>query len=1399
MSEEIIIFDIPEDEIIPNKSQRQLEFENLEKNSKLPKHHFKSFYEMEELTTKKMRPTSSVTSVILQWVLRFCMPIIITSDDKFSISVQLDYPIIAIVDDVRTSIPSNTQFKVIGIMIPSIFVSAYNKYMLVHYDHVEDDQLASTGHYGLFDFQTERYTQQRDSFTHPGILNELGNRVIFTDNEHAIIVLNKIMKYVEFIENYYNVNFPNLRLDMSNMNKSNSYISVLPWKILHGRRIIQGEDVRPSMKVSHTIHGQLYNLSDKLLELLNKVQNSNFGNAFYYDVAYMMDRNNLTHLYNIGEKLGTDDNTFKGLYDKKLKEIEYAEAFQKQVNEADNQKLDFMRRQAIAFEKYKTTDLTSLDKKQLAVIELEFKRKQAVASSNDKEIGKLFRNLRRSFDDVEDIELKNNLKAIEKLIDKKDLDDIKLISGMCPHVYWQGKIIHDNFKKVDMSSILREEIIHRFSGHNDDTGFYCKICGELIADPDNKSSVTFSGDRSYIPDEDPLQSMIWKEAMYIVMSNIKINPDHPIPIKPLVNSLAYGLRNIIATEEAKLYRSKTNTSESIKDTTNLYASIYIYAALCAMMLANPGKLSFGRDKPEESEKKLESATSSIEHAKEKHVAKAHKDDAINKIDRKNKKNKNVKDVSNTTDIDEVDKVDEADDADNADEESDAIPVGDIDRSDNSDGDSEMLEPIQSTSANANAVAVAVAAGEHSRRLSNGKRSKERNGYKRYKGRSRRKRVYRYIGGGMKTTDPKLAEKYFLNTAFKLIIISKASIISRLKSISIDLIKQILTRNAFPWAMKYVKPIDTNTTETKSMYNDPVQADPFYNYVHFAMQANNKHKISFDDSKQLLGRDLGRVLIDIKHGISPYEHVKEIPPWHLSNDALLDEYMYGSYVSMKEYIKEKIYEKSFVPRHVQVSEYLEKYSNLLDIEKKLRKRTIRYLLRPNIEIKLLNDFLFKYNNFNPKLLDLAQHYCPNGELHEVGSYLYIPVKKATDAKPVVAIESDSSKIVEINKKDIVGWLDNKDTAQLSKFATLKLINERCSKCKNTIRDAKSSVKSDKSLALMFKKIDDILAFYQYYESRCPKGNLHDIENEKCKKCGMITEFSKKSNVEFYEKYSDQFQKIQKEKILITIKSLKDATNANKNSIKREETKAPQYSLKKTAEWSQLSGVKYNIIVNLGFTEGHKFSDINDASINPSKSVSDMQEYNMRAMKLKGYILWVLRDYNMLLNHENIVELPPELKEIFNAQKKITIEGLSKVMPRFDDFGSQDMLNATLPIEQYSNWLQEYLAGVIVDIVSHSGEKFKILGTGLMKYFTDGILNQEKLLSKPTPYFMKNKDMVEIEDASGTDTGVSADEWANKQSSSESESDVEKEEIEEVDDFAIEENMDLEDVADTFEVE
>jgi hypothetical protein len=399
-------------------------------------------------------------------------------------------------------------------------------------------------------------------------------------------------------------------------------------------------------------------------------------------------------------------------------------------------------------------------------------------------------------------------------------------------------------------------------------------------------------------------------------------------------------------------------------------------------------------------------------------------------------------------------------------------------------------------------------------------------------------------------------------------------------------------------------------------------------------------------------------------------------------------------------------------------------------------------------------------------------------------------------------------IEYSLDDILKILKSNEKKQIDEWDKLTLVNERCDKCKVLIRTAKSTTNSENALSNMFSKIDNIIAFYQYFETRCPKGDLHDIKNNLCSKCNFDTSFKKSSNKEYYETYLPLFKKIEKEKQHLQIKSLQNLQEELKQSVIIQKEFAEQqidikyaYSLQKLAEWSQISEVKYNLLLNIGLMEGHKYIEIEKGKNNPSKTLnSESTLFKTQVLKLKGYILQVLRVYNSVINYENQVDFDPEIKEILDVQKKIDIQHIKESLPDFkEDFLKQDSIYKHLNSYNYANFLLEYLSGIIIDINKNSTEKYKPLATLLVKYFTNIILTQERMTSKAESLFAKAlANITDIESDSDDESDVSGEAYEGR-ISDKSESEFEQEVSEVYENVIDDEAYDVEDVNAVFENE
>ncbi len=1230
METEITIFEVPQRTEKLTKTQQELEYEELKKASKLEDVHFDEIYNMEQEFAEYQPPNTNVQSIKCKYVCAYGVPIM---GEENSITIQNDSITLVKIGNTYRSIPINEPFNVVGMLFPMIIMKNYDKTEYAFFEMLTNKALKQLGLIGL-KYPSKRYTMADKKFPHFGVLKA---EIMFTDETFDILI-----RYISSLHRYYKCNLLSLYACILKPNFTN-------------------------VEVKSEVKSEITNT--EILRHLSEATDGNYDSVFMEDVLYKLDRNNLNFAYNVGSILGLDNDVYKQAFQLQKKEIEYKRRIEKFSYESELRRMDIALKQSIAFDKFGHNQLND-KQKSILLLEFEKMKKKYTPNDEDKRIQQLFSNLRESFkSDMDD--LKKALRDIEQSVPA--MNDELLSCGECPHVYEYGKLLVKYSR--DIGDAIRKEIISRYALPEIKSGYYCKICGEHLADSDREGVVKFLGGVRVdgVRIEDPIQNMIWKETTYIVGSYVKFNT--PIPIKPLINSLVIGLRDVIGEKESTLIRSRTNTVDSIKDTLNLYVNIYIYAALCSIMMVNPNKIMFGRDKQDASEQK-------------KYIKKT----AI----------KNMK-------------------------ESDTKEGGDTKR---------------------------------------GGGMKKRNKISRHK----------YKKGGAVTESTKLYEKYILTTALNLILISKDPIIKRLKNINIDIVKHLFLKEAYTWARNYVKPIKISPMEN---FEDPViytiTKDPFYDYLYYAQRLSYFGHGSQDrpqniaDIGKILGRTVEKINADFAKGLSVFETAKVPKPWKFG-DAAFDKYTYDSFMMIYDYIHGNLQNYSFSPRHGIISKYYSDYEHVLAQEKEIMLQFSKKRCYPLMTIDWLNDFRAELNNFSN--LEYAQHYCESGSRHKTASYIY----------------SDGKKEVELENKQVVAWINDEDK-KLEEFSKMRMIDERCGLCKKLVRSAISDKKSN--LQARFKNITNYTAFYQYFVDRCPEGNLHEIDNFVCKKCGYNSEkkLEYSDNDPYYKKYSAVYKKIELEKHKYGIESLESVRLELKREYKEEKYDEHKTSFKNVAEWSKISGIKYNVIVNFGLGYEYEYADIESGKVNPSKN--ENETFKTQSMIIKNYILSVLRSYSMFRNYNNTTRIPLEMSKILNIVRDIKLSDFQRQMPNF----KQDFISSDVPYiesKNYVNFLLEYLAGIFIKLNNLSG-KYETVGKQLAELLSNSIIEQNKMYYKAESIYSKMNTDIDIE-ISDTDENMSADDLIGTAASEATASEEEEGEV-----MDLNEAYDVEDANDIWDQE
>lgn len=1288
----IKIFDVPEEENIDtfvNKSQREIEYEELKKTTKLDKYHFDNYYQFEILQDKLQEPDSNIISINLLYTLQYCYPIVtdITLErkqdkpksvasalklpTKSTMPITMQYSVPIQFEEMRRyyDIQLNTkyvepgkQILVCGIIIPSKMARFYNEYVLNVDNYLTNQDLANSGVYGILQWLSLQYTNRR---LYPlGTSNNLQKygmntdsdytAILFKNEEHTEMILSFIKQYIMVFHEYYSS-------DLTVMNTEFNRLSDIYTKQLQD----SSEPTKP----------WTYNFVAKndILTSINTISKDKFNYTYNIGMLNQLFSNDLFYLYNIGRFLTTNNDFFKDSLVKYEKNNKYKQDLLVEYNNAFIKKLEIIKKHVIAQRKYKR-NYNQLSKKEKEMIDREY----VMISDEDENSVKtreLFALAVNSLNNIESTDLRKYMKEIHALVKKDDLLKKQMLpGGVCTHTYLVLSKNEELFGKPWLNSDLRTELINQYSGYSDIDGYYCKICGEMIAEAQNEMSISFlTQDKNrYVDIPDEIQSMIFKECLYILSSYVRFSI--PVPLKPIVSAISNGLREVIAAQHRLLLKNRANTNDTIKDILIIYINIYAYACLCAMMMTSD-KIRFGKEKSNEETK-------------------------VNTDIREKKYEKKRGRGENYVDIDE----ERSDDSDNErSEESDESYVNIDEQSNDGEESKERSESDESY------VNIDERSDERSEKSSD--LSKK---------------------GGLVTKDIKFYERFILTTSLNLIMLNKDAVIRRTKSINFDIIKEVFLKVAYKWAKSHIKSINIVNTTDEDIINN---SDTLTQYVAYVSN------IKSQEPKTVFN-------VDSKNPDKNYYANMKLPP----KPSTFNDYQYESFKSLYEYLKNGVW-LAFADSEP-FRAYYEKFKFLKDIEYERKQYKAMWKVSPNYRLILLNDLL-KYNDFD--IININRFYCPSGEKHKVGSFVY----------------RNNGKEVEFKKSDIT---DMVKSGKITEIYDLEYVGEKCEKCDQileTIDTYDPNAKNSKFDTMLTKK-NDIAAFYEYYTVRCPEGDLHEYKGDICVKCkfnSKETEAAKKNvkNTDpYFTKYITKFKEIEKIQNKLAIESLNQIITSLDDSEKydlskystKDKTDTSDYieTFNNIAEWSQLFGIKYNILINIGLIEQYKFAEIAENKINPSR-----EEYNyVQVMRVKMYIFETVREYNNILNYQYSSKVPLAIKALIDEQKKTNFNFSTKELYQLPDdyLKLDDRYRRELDLKLYINFNLDYLARLILNISKNNNQKYKSIAHSLGEHFTTKIMNEEVMFSKPKPLVRKSSGEEKSDTSQEEKTEDSAIETANE---------------------------------------
>lgn len=620
-------------------------------------------------------------------------------------------------------------------------------------------------------------------------------------------------------------------------------------------------------------------------------------------------------------------------------------------------------------------------------------------------------------------------------------------------------------------------------------------------------------------------------------------------------------------------------------------------------------------------------------------------------------------------------------------------------------------------------------------------------------------------GGKNAKGKEKLQKLF-RTALEIIIKSKNSIINRLSSKTWDVekIKNILL-TAYKWVLS-IKGIRIDQLEKRPDISLKLSIDALYDYIWYSklVESGPNSNIQLYNVKKILGRSIDEIENEFakdktKHQLSAlkmykkaqiivgeekgiYDTVK-IPnenKWQSKNpekerlssiekEQDFEKYTYESFKATIEYILDNIYLTSAVPMSQSRTDFFEKYMpKFREFEKKKELDHQIKKLNPTFNIDLIQYWPEKYANLADNIQNISSNvFCLNNKRHKIEKYVYQKVDSR--GKP-------SGKKYELTKKEVHEWAIKK----ADKFEKLQLVDQKCKICNKYIKSSKSS-SSKKSKE---KKDVNINTFYNYFDVRCPKGGLHEFNDsknkDKCRKCGLVK--NQKLDKSYFRKYLPKYKELQSKKKELKLRELEHLiqTIKNRKNIKKEKYPKWTISTSNILEWSKISGISYNILINLGLSENREYKLIKTGKLNPSKNTTDEEEMT-KALHLYDYYMMFIRNYYLIKNHDISLDLPFKIRELIKVHsKKISLKGFKEKLPDFlenNEYEKIQYYRITQTPKELSNYILNMIAkGIIIINKTLRKTKFKQFGNEIIKYITNEMIKNENLYGKPDPFQYKS---------------------------------------------------------------
>lgn len=508
-------------------------------------------------------------------------------------------------------------------------------------------------------------------------------------------------------------------------------------------------------------------------------------------------------------------------------------------------------------------------------------------------------------------------------------------------------------------------------------------------------------------------------------------------------------------------------------------------------------------------------------------------------------------------------------------------------------------------------------------------------------------------------------QYILNTAISIVKKIKYKDIQDSKIISLASVNSI-----FLQAYRYIVNINyISVVESTDAYWDKNNAVIDYLLYVYHLSQSQMIQNTDHDFAAVMGRTYKQI-----NEQSESIYATLIKPEKWSTNV----YNNDSAISLYEYVAKNLCDYNVSNTTSELHTFYKKYEYLHALEKQRIKDIYLTRLRPTVTLVYI-PYTSVLKNSKLKICKCKSQ-----------TYIY---------KKINASGAYTKDTLVVTLQELQKWLNDKNYKNLKDFIFYTLVEIKCN-CVNVQHN------------------HILIAFYKFYENKCPVENLHDFATNKCVKCGITLDTISTFDEKYYKKYLSTYTAT-KNKEYAQFKIIKKINKSEKiiTFAKWE------YNISYLQKISHELEITPNTIYNIGLAENKeynsKFTKIN-MSVDLTQDESIKQNTN-----LYGYYLFIIRNYYLLKNSELLSNLPPHVSEFLHTHK---LQLHKMPMLNTDFLQKYKYYKRTLVPKLFTNFLTTSICKLLLEILGVFKTIHSSAGHAYVKMIFTKIIDAEKKFSK-----------------------------------------------------------------------